>query len=104
MRLKDSFNKYFEECGLHRQWFAKKLGIVPHSFYQMVAGNIPIPKSKWRDVIRLSGGAISLADILSYYLDDWDLTIVEYKNRQPLKCIVKMKGEPEEDDVDDDKN
>lgn len=68
MALEKKIKNYFKENGLQIKWFAEKLGITKQQLYQVVGGHAPLPRKCWRRMVILTGGRITLADILSEYL------------------------------------
>jgi DNA-binding transcriptional regulator YdaS (Cro superfamily) len=64
MDLVDKLQNYFRENGIQRKWFANKIGLSPHFFYQILHGTYKLPPSTWYDVIAVTKGAITLADLL----------------------------------------
>lgn len=64
MELHDKLNKYFEEHGVQKKWFAKKIGISPQIFYGMLSGQQKITSRLWLDLVEMTGGYITIGDIL----------------------------------------
>lgn len=81
---------YFEEFGLKKSWFAKKLGMNPKDFYQVLHGRLVLPRKYWADVIILTKGKITLKDILHDKLKDID-GVHFNEGIAPTKCEVSIK-------------
>lgn len=91
MQLHEKLNKYFEENGIQRKWFAKKIGISPQLFYTMLCGQQKITARLWKKLIELTGGYITLGDILTQEFKNIDYLSVTQGSDYDL-CEVKVKN------------
>lgn len=90
MSLKEKFNRFFEENGLQKQWFAKKIGINREAFYQIINGHHTLPEKYWKKVIEITKGQITLGDIMGDRLKD--IEDLEVKNTgDPERCNLSLK-------------
>lgn len=91
MFLHEKLQRYFDENGIQRKWFASKLSVTPQYFYQVINGHQKLPSSLWQKVIELTNGQITLADIL-----EDEFKNIEYlkviKGETPDKCEVIIKN------------
>lgn len=91
MELHEKLQRYFDENGIQRKWFASKLNVSPQYFYQVINGHQKLSSSHWKQVIELTNGQISLADILEDEFKNIDyLKIV--KGDTEDKCEVHIKN------------
>lgn len=89
MKIKEYFDIFFKDTGITKKWFAEKIGMDANFFYQVAAGNYPLPKKYWTAVIDVSLGKISLANLIEDYLDADDLLQVDYLKND--KCVVSLR-------------
>lgn len=90
MELHEKLGKYFVENGVQKKWFAKKMGISPQLFYCMLNGQQKLTSRLWRNLIEMTGGYITLGDILKYELKNIEWLIVSQGDRCD-KCEVSIK-------------
>jgi len=82
---------FFEETGIGKVWFAKKIGTVPQTIYQVLLGSHQIPVKCWTKAVEITQGRISLADLLNEKLkENSDIEIIE--SDDPKRCEVRIKG------------
>lgn len=89
-RVETKLKKFFEDKGMQRGWIAKKIGINPKYFYQIIHGSFPMPKKYWKGLILVTGGAVTLEDLLWDYLGDDEGVKVETSG-DCASCIVSLK-------------
>ena len=90
MNLGTKLKNYFNENGLQMKWFAEKLGISKQQLYQVIGNHAPLPKKYWKKMITLTGGKITLKDILEDRLSS--LEEIEIKSSGSAdKCEVSLK-------------
>lgn len=90
MLLYIKLKQYFKDNGIQKKWFASQLGITSQQFSQIVCGYAPLPKKYWQPLVDLTGGKITLADIISDKLHD--IEFLETKpGRSPDDCRVFFK-------------
>lgn len=90
MNLAEKFQRYFDENGVQRKWFADQLNITPQFFYQIINGYQKLPAAHWSLVVHLTRGQISIADILEEAFKNIDIEII--KGDSPEKCEVIVKS------------
>lgn len=90
MSLGKKLQDYFKENGLQMKWFAEKLGMPKQQLYQVIGGYAPLPKKYWKKMIILTGGKITLRDILEKSL--LSIEEIEIKSDGSIdKCEVSLK-------------
>lgn len=88
--LAEKLHMYFENTGVKKNWFAKKIGISNLLMYQILRGTHPIPFRCWVKTIELSRGQITLADLERHkYRDHEEIKVIETKD--PTVCKMKIK-------------
>ena len=90
MKLVEHFAEFFERSGIQKKWFAERIGIEPKYFYQIVTGRFTLPKKYWAEVIEMTNGKISFADILEAHLNCPELVNVEGRGKKDA-CIVSLR-------------
>jgi len=91
MTLGDKFKQYFEDSGVQKSKFAKKIGISPALFYQVLYGAQLLPVKCWKKTVEFTGGAITMSDLMKDKLSKSPyMEVVETKN--PWRCEVRIKG------------
>lgn len=91
MKLQEKLKKYFEDTGVQKKWFAEKIGMEPNFFYQIMHGNVTLPQTYWRNVIMLTRGKITFADLVEYYFDYPD--DIEFKNHGKCgECKLSLRN------------
>jgi hypothetical protein len=90
MELHQKLNNYFEENGVQRKWFAKKIGISPQLFYGMLCGQQKLTSRLWKSLIELTGGYITIGDILKQEFKNIDyMTVIEGDTCDKCQIIIK---------------
>ena len=90
MELHQKLNKYFEENGLQRKWFANKIGISPQLFYCMLNGSQKITFRLWKSLVEMTGGYITIGDILKQEFKNIDyLTVIQGEDCDRCEVIIK---------------
>lgn len=89
-RVQVKLKNFFEEKGLQRGWMAKKIGINPKYFYQIIHGSFPMPKKYWTQLILITSGAVTLEDLMADYLGEDEGVKVESIG-DCASCIVSLK-------------
>lgn len=94
MTLQDKLKEYFEESGRQQMWIAKKLGLKRELFYNVTNGRYKLHKRYWSEIIRLTEGKITLADLLEQEVKDLeDIQIKATNNPEKCEVIIKIKKE-----------
>lgn len=84
------FEEYFERTGVMRSWFAKQIGISAQTLYLWIQGQRPIPQEHWDKIVRVSGGYISLCDLMKNFIKD-SSRIDVLPGKTPDTCIISLK-------------
>lgn len=88
--LQEAFEKFFIDNGIQKKWFAKQIGMTPQHFYQVMMGELPVPVKYWKDIIRLTKGAVGIGHLLSEKLKPVDFVKVEAgQDYNECKVILK---------------
>lgn len=88
--LQEAFEKFFIDNGIQKKWFAKQIGMTPQHFYQIMIGKLPVPVKYWKDIIRLTKGAVGIGHLLASRLEDIDFIKVELTQKyNECKVILK---------------
>jgi hypothetical protein len=89
-RVQTKLKKFFEEKGMQRAWIAKKIGINPKYFYQIIHGSFPMPQKYWLPLILITSGVVTLEDLLADYLGE-DEGVKVQSIGDCASCIVSLK-------------
>lgn len=90
MRVHEKLKIYFELNGVKKTWFTEKLGITNQMFYHIMSGNKKITPRMWKIVMELTGGFITIGDLLREEYRNYDfIEIVEGKRSYKCEVIVK---------------
>jgi DNA-binding transcriptional regulator YdaS (Cro superfamily) len=90
MTLGNKFEEYFTRTGISGKWFAEKIGIHPNSLYGWIAGSRPIPQKYWKKIVSVSGGAITLCDLMKVFIKDQsEIDVIPGKT--PDTCTIILK-------------
>ncbi len=88
--LGPKFEDYFARTGISMRYFAKEIGAYPEHVHNWVKGKRPIPQKYWKKIVKQSGGAITLCDLLDNFMKDSDEINVS-PGKTPDTCIVSLK-------------
>ena len=68
VKTKEGLKAYFEDTGVRKEWFARKLGMPRSMIYAVTAGNMAAPPKYWEKMISLSQGFVKIEYLISDYL------------------------------------
>jgi len=90
---KSKLKDYLKDNGISIKWFAEKLGMSPQMLYKIVDARASVPKKYWKKIIVLTGGKITLRDILE--IGGKEFQGLEYNvstnPEDPLSCELSLK-------------
>lgn len=90
MKLSQKLSIYFEETGVQKNWFARKIGLEPKLFYQILSGHRALPLEYWRPIINWTNGKITLKDLVEDSLRDSE-GLELFGTEDKLGCHVSLK-------------
>jgi len=88
-KISETLKKYFEDTGVQKSWFAKKIDMSPALLYQIMKMGVSLPKRYWVAIIEISNGKISLTDLLEDLFEE--VEGFQFKdNGDPTSSIVYL--------------
>ena len=95
-KISTILHQYFENTGVQKSWFAKKIDMSPALLYQIMNLGTSLPKRYWFAIIEISNGKITLTDLLEDHFED--IEGFQFKdNGDPKSSIVYLTNFNKED-------
>lgn len=90
MKIREKIREYSIRSGVRDNWIAQQLRITAAQFYAFKIGRIGLPVRCWLAIIELTGGEVTIGDLI----EDWlrDIEFVEVKIKSKNKCEVRIKN------------
>jgi|HubBroStandDraft_3_1064219.scaffolds.fasta_scaffold423013_2 hypothetical protein len=64
----EGLKNYFEQTGVRKEWFARKIGMPRSMIYAIAVGDLIAPPKYWEKIINMSQGFVKLEYLISDYL------------------------------------
>lgn len=90
MKISKKLLNYFDETGVQKNWFARKIGMDPKLFYQILSGHRAVAQQFWKPMIQWTGGKISLKDLIENCLPEVEGLYIEGIEGK-LTCEISLK-------------
>lgn len=98
MRAGEKFERYCKKMGIQKRWFAEQLGMNRSQISQFCNGSVSLPKKFWIEMMNLTNGEITFADLMADFLKSFDfLEVPECSSKN--KCEVYIKASHTSDNL-----
>lgn len=89
MDLSQKLHAYFKKSGVHKYWFAEKLGMKRPQFSLILSGKNTLPPKYWKKIIELTKGKVTLSDVIQNKL--LGIEGIEFKvSKNPSLCKILL--------------
>jgi predicted transcriptional regulator len=87
--LSEKLKRFFEETGIQKAWFARKIGIPHQTMYQVLLGTHKLPERCWKKLVEATGNRITFSDLLKEkYKENPYIQVIATES--PDECLLKL--------------